>query len=146
MSLVFRRLAPNDVALLQDVAEDVFDHPIDPERARRFLADRRAILVVAVDSGTVVGQIQAIVHLHPDAPPDLFIDNLGVAPAWRRRGIARDLIALARAAGREEGADEGWVLTEGDDEVAGAVYRNAGGAASPTILFTFPAGMEGDTG
>jgi aminoglycoside 6'-N-acetyltransferase I len=144
MSLVFRRLAPNDIALLHNVADDVFDDRVEPERARRFLADRRAILVVAVTGGTVVGQIQAIVHLHPDAPPDLFIDNLGVAPAWRRRGIARNLIALARAAGREQGADEGWVLTEGDDEVAGAVYESAGGAPSRTILFTFRACEEGD--
>jgi aminoglycoside 6'-N-acetyltransferase I len=133
----FKRLAPDDTSALARVAEDVFDHPIDEARARAFLADPLNILIVAIEDGVVVGQIQGKIHLHLDAPPDLFVDNLGVTPGRQRRGYARRLIALALDAGRARGAEEAWVLTERDNDAARAVYKISGAAHRDVAMFSF---------
>ena len=142
MAIAFERLTRHDVAKLHQADDDIFDHAIDTERAAAFLDDPLNILVVAIEDGIVVGQIQGRIHAHLDAPDDLFIDNLGVAQRARRRGIARRLIAMALDIARARGAAAAWVLTEGDDGVAQAVYRAAGAAARPVTMFDFfaPAG------
>ena len=137
MNVEFRRIGPGDAGLLQAAAEDVFDDAVDQARAEIFLGDPRNILIVAVAEGLIIGQVQAVAHAHLDAAPDLFIDNLGVTPSWRRRGVARRLIALALEAGRRVGAEEAWVLTELDNTAAQSAYRNAGAATRQTTMFTF---------
>lgn len=137
MTVDFKRLTPDDTGALPRVAEDVFDHPIDEARAKKFLADPLNILIVATEDGKVVGQIQGKLHLHLDAPPDLFVDNLGVTPDRRRRGIAKRLIALALEAGRAAGAAEAWVLTERDNDAARAVYEISGAARRDVAMFSF---------
>ncbi|MBY0423454.1 MAG: GNAT family N-acetyltransferase [Parvularculaceae bacterium] len=137
MDILFKRLSLDDVTLLQHEADDVFDHCVDLEASKRFLGDPRNLLVVALVDDLVIGQIQAVVHEHLDAPPDLFIDNLGVAPAWRRRGVARRLISLALQSGRLFGAEEAWVLTEQDNHAAQAAYASAGATARTTLMFSF---------
>lgn len=136
MKVEFRRIGPEDAGLLQAAAEDVFDDEVDVARAEVFLRDPRNILIVAVAGGLIVGQIQAVAHAHLDAAPDLFIDNLGVTPSWRRRGVARRLIALALEAGRLAGAEEAWVLTELDNAVAQAAYADAGASARQVTMFS----------
>jgi len=44
-----RRRLPADVHVLDKVAEDVFDEPINPERARDYLAQAHNCLIVALD-------------------------------------------------------------------------------------------------
>lgn len=139
MNPVFRRLAIGEVERLQNVAADVFDHPIDPVRAEQFLSDRRNILIVAVAGNLIIGQITAVVHQHVDSPPDLYIDNLGVTPTRQRRGVATQLIALAIEAGRELGAEASWVAVDVDNSVAHEVYRQSGATGMPIIMFSYAA-------
>lgn len=134
----FKRLGVEDVALLAHVAEDVFDHAIDTAFAQRFLIEPRNILIVALEGDLIIAQIIAVVHQHLDAPPDLFLENLGVAPPWRRRGIARRLIALAFEAGAALGATAAWVGTEGDNEPAITLYENTGASGEPFLMFSYP--------
>src|SRR5688572_13916556 len=86
------RVGPGDAALLDRVAEDVFDDDIDPAHLTAYLADGRHMMIVALSDGVVVGQTRAIVHLSPDQPPELYIDNMGVTPARQREGIAGRLL------------------------------------------------------
>lgn len=134
----FKRLGVEDAGVLARVAEDVFDHAIDSAFAQRFLAERRNILIVALEGDLVIAQIVAVVHQHLDAPPDLFLENLGVTPPWRRRGIARRLISLAFEAGAELGATTAWVGTEEDNEAAIALYENTGASGGPFRMFSYP--------
>lgn len=53
--VAIRLLGPDDAGVLERVAEDVFDGPVDPRWTAEFLADARHELAVALDDGVVVG-------------------------------------------------------------------------------------------
>jgi ribosomal protein S18 acetylase RimI-like enzyme len=129
-----RELTPETTALLENVAEDVFDAPIHPQRLARYLAAGDHLMLLASDGDVVVGQIRAMVHFHPDEPAQLYIDNLGVAPAWQRRGIARQLVAAMLEKGREYGCEAVWVGTEADNDAANALY-GAWATGAPFLLY-----------
>jgi Acetyltransferase (GNAT) family len=57
-------------------------------RTTEFLADARHHLIMALNSGTVVGFVSAVHYLHPDkAPPEFWINKVGVAPTHQGQGI-----------------------------------------------------------
>ncbi len=127
VSADLRRVGPADIRLLARVDDDIFDEAIDPARLATYLAQPQNMLVVAMDGDIAVGQCQAVLHTHPDQKPTLYIDNLGVAPSHRRRGIARALVAEMMAWGRERGCAEAWVATEPDNEAARGLYASLKG-------------------
>jgi hypothetical protein len=43
---------------------------------------------VALFDDMVVGQCAAVIHRHPDKVSELYIDEVGVAPAFQRQDIA----------------------------------------------------------
>lgn len=133
MTVRYRLLSIADAAVLLDVAEDVFDEDIVPERVLAYLADATNLMIVAIDGATVVGQCAAVVHRHPDQATELYIDNLGVAPTHQRRGIARELVARMFDAGRARGCREAWVGTEPDNDPANRLYEALG--AEPVETF-----------
>jgi DNA-binding MarR family transcriptional regulator len=94
-----RILGPADAAMLDKVAPDVFDHAIDPALMAEFLADPRHHLAVALAGGQVVGMASAVHYVHPDKPPELWINEVGVAPPYQRRGIGRQLLEALFAHG-----------------------------------------------
>lgn len=132
-----KRLGIEDLPLLQGVEDDIFDHEVDIDSARRFLSDPRNILIVALVGDRVVAQLTAVVHQHIDAVPDLFLDNLGVTAEWQRRGIARRMIALAFEAGAEQGAKTAWVGTEETNEAANALYTATGATGGRFMMFSY---------
>lgn len=138
---VFKRLGVKDLRVLENVADDIFDHDIDFDLAARFLADDRNILIVAISERCVIGQIAAIVHQHVDAPTDLFIENLGVAQNWRRRGVARRLLAMAMVEGKAQGAQSAWVGTEEDNGPANHLYTATGASGGRFVMFSYD-GLE----
>jgi ribosomal protein S18 acetylase RimI-like enzyme len=87
-----RRLGPGDASVLDRVAEDVFDEPINKKRLAVYLREPNHLLFVAICDGEVVGQARGMIHLHPDMADELYIDNLGVTPAFQRQGIGMKLI------------------------------------------------------
>lgn len=133
--------------LLDRVAPNVFDHDVRPELLREFLANPMNHLVVAVDEGTVIGMASAISYVHPDKPLQLFVNEVGVAAAHRRRGIGKRLMAALLDHGRRLGCTEAWVGTEAENEAALALYRST----SPTleervVIFTYELGAEEQAG
>ena len=128
--LEIRLTGPQDHELLQHVAPGVFDGPIDPRWTREFLADARHHLVVALDQGCVVGMVSAIHSVHPDKAPQLWINEVGVAPSHLRQGIGRQRLETMLEHGRALGCTEAWVGTEETNEPAQNLYRSAGGDVS----------------
>lgn len=125
MTVEIRHLRSGDETVLARVAEEVFDHPIDPATLARYLATPGHLLVVAVDGGLVVGQVAAIVHRHPDGrPTELYVDEVAVTPARQRQGIARRMLEAMLTLGREQGCREMWVGTEPDNAAARALYKS----------------------
>lgn len=141
MAVEIRLLAPGEHHVLDDVAPDVFDHPVDPWATRAFLTDPRHHIAVALDGGHMVGFASAVHYVHPDkAHPELWINEVGVAGSHRRRGIARGLLDVLLGVARQTGCAQAWVLTERSNAAAMALYASAGGATAPedAVMYSFP--------
>lgn len=134
------RIAADNTHLLSDIAEDVFDDHIGRAQLKAYLAQPgHALYVVRLD-GRVVGQVRGVLHHQPDRPVELYVDNLGVTPSCRRRGIARRLMQALVAWGRAQGSETVWLASEPENEDAWAFY-NALGFESRTLV-GFDADMD----
>ncbi|HNJ43336.1 MAG TPA: GNAT family N-acetyltransferase [Acidobacteriota bacterium] len=140
MSIEIKILQPDEENLLNSVAPDIFDDPLDVERTREFLKDPRHHLVVAIDQAQVVGFISAVHYVHPDKPnPELWINEVGVAPTHHGQGIGKALMKSLLNLARELNCSEAWVLTERTNLAAMKLYASAGGQEAPidTVMFNF---------
>lgn len=137
MDLEIRKLTIGDDAVLSQVAGDVFDEPIDPARLKDYLADPSHHMFVAIADGLAVGQCAAVVHRHPDKVTELYIDEVGVAPAFQRQGIARKMLEAMFALGRELGCGEAWVGTENDNTPARRLYEERGAKPEPFVMYLY---------
>lgn len=135
-----RLLTADDCDVLQLVADDVFDDSIDPDAAAEFLADARHHLAVAIADGLVVGFVSAVHYLHPDKPaPELWINEVGVAPTHQGQGLARKLMQAMLDEGRRLGCSVAWVLTHRSNTPAMRLYAASGGsqAKEDAVMFEF---------
>jgi aminoglycoside 6'-N-acetyltransferase I len=138
--LTLKLLHPIDLPLLHNVAENVFDDPIIESSAQEFLADPRHRLIVALDDDLIVGFVSAVIYVHPDKPaPELWVNEIGVAPTHQRKGIGKALMQAILDEAKRSGCTEAWVLTERDNLPAMAMYTSVGGAESSPdpVMFTF---------
>ncbi len=118
-------MGPDDVGALV-AAEHLFDGPVVPEAARRFLDEPTSYLCVAYEDGAPAGFVSGVETTHPDKGTELLLYELAVDEPFRRRGIATTLVrALAERAG-ERGCYGMWVLTDRVNDAALATYRAAG--------------------
>ena len=120
-------LAPEDADFLNNIAEGVFDDPIVKSSAREFLADPRHHIVVALSEGVVIGFTSAVHYIHPDKPPELWIDEVGVSPAHQGKGVGKAIMKELLQLGRQLGCVNAWVLTDRSNEAANRLYKSAGG-------------------
>jgi len=137
-------LNTTNAELLARVAPGVFDHPVDARWSAEFIADPRHHLAVAVHDGAVIGMASAVHYVHPDKPPELWINEVGVSPDFRGRGVGRDLLACLFGHARTLGCRGAWVLAERSNAAAVRLYAAAGGteAAPPVMMFTFDLSSE----
>lgn len=119
----FRRISPGDEHLFEAVQPEVFDYTVLPKRLAAHLACPHHFLACAMSDGAIIAMIMANIHLHPDKPNELYIDELGTTPDHRNRGIGGRLIEEAIAWGRENDCTSCWVGTELDNDAAQALYR-----------------------
>ena len=124
-----RRLGPGDEALIGEGGY-LFDGPPIAAETARFLAGNDSFLWFALVEGKPAGFVSAVRMRHPDKQPSLFIDELGVDEAYRRRGIATALMETAVAEARALGCEAAWVAAEGDDELAIAFYESMSGKSA----------------
>jgi GNAT superfamily N-acetyltransferase len=141
-----RLLGPGDGSVLTRVAPDVFDHPVAPRWSTEFLSDPRHHLAVALDGDIVVGMASAVHYVHPDKAPQLWINEVGVAPTHQGRGVGRQILEALLARGRALGCTEAWVLTDEANMAARRLYAAAGGVATGTLMYTFRLGAEDSSG
>jgi ribosomal protein S18 acetylase RimI-like enzyme len=128
-NVTVREATPHDAAELARML-DLFDRQgATPEQVARRLRACRAVLTTylgEVDRRPVgFACLRLVPHLQGDAPyaelTDIYVD----AP-FRRRGVARALIARVEAAARAAGADEVVLITGFDNAIAQAAYRASG--------------------
>jgi ribosomal protein S18 acetylase RimI-like enzyme len=134
-----RLLGPGDEAILAAVEPEVFDEAVRAEWVATFLAEPTHHIAVARRAGSVIAFASAVRYLHPDKPPQLWINEVGVAPTYQRRGVGKRLMLALLDLAQETGCSEAWVLTERDNAAAQGLYRAAGGrdTGDGTVLFEF---------
>jgi ribosomal protein S18 acetylase RimI-like enzyme len=139
VSIEIRVLRPDERSVLDRIAPDVFDHPIDQRWSAEFFADPRHHLAVALDGGLVVGFASAVHYVHPDKPPELWINEVGVAPSHQRQGLGHRLLETLLHHGTTLGCVQAWVLTSPTNAAAQRLYAAVGGRveAEPSLLFEF---------
>jgi aminoglycoside 6'-N-acetyltransferase I len=138
--IAIKVLSSPDVHLLDHVTEDVFDDPIVHSSAQEFLADPRHRLVAALDDDLLIGFVSAVIYLHPDKPaPELWVNEIGVAPAYQGQGIGKSLLQAILDEARRSGCKEAWVLTERENTAAMGLYRSLRGLESTPdpVMFNF---------
>lgn len=135
-------LTPATAGLLERVADGVFDNALAPRWSAEFLADPRHHLALAVADGVVAGMASGVHYVHPDKPPELWVNEVGVAPTHRQLGLARRMLEALLQCGRELGCVQAWVLADQSNAIAHRLYQRSGGraAAEPCIMFEFPLG------
>ena len=139
VTLEIRMLGPDDSAIFNNVAPDVFDNSTEPVLVAEFLADARHHMAVAVDGDQVVGFASGVHYVHPDKTSEMWINEVGVAPSHQGRGIGKAILqTLLRHAGHL-GCREAWVLTDRSNSPAMRLYSSTGGEESPReqVMFTF---------
>ncbi|MEM6761456.1 MAG: GNAT family N-acetyltransferase, partial [Pseudomonadota bacterium] len=137
-----RRAGPADSALIGRPAADVFDAvPAEPFRSV-LLADPSHILVVAIVDGVVVGQCQAVIVRHLFKAPELFVENLGVAPPFQRQGAGSALVGEMLTEARKIGCEEIYVLAEPENQAACGFYAAAGFQRNDIVVFDRPVSRD----
>ena len=122
-------------------ASALFDDPVRPEAAVRFLDELGHHLLVATDDhGQPVGMVSGVELTHPDKGTEMFLYELGVDSASRGQGIGRALVEALVEVARARGCYGMWVLTDADNDAALATYRPAGsdeGSGHLMLSWTF---------
>jgi ribosomal protein S18 acetylase RimI-like enzyme len=129
MTSEIRILQAGDERVLMNVAAGVFDNPIDARLTKEFLEDPRHHIAVAIDAGRIVGFASAVHYIHPDKPAELWINEVGVAPTHRGRGLGKAVLRALLEVGKGHGCTVAWVLTHRDNARAIALYSAVGGRA-----------------
>ena len=115
-------------------ASDVLDDPADPDWLEGFLADPGHLMELALNDGRVIGFASGTILRHPDKPPTLFVNEVGVDPAHRRRGIGAHLTRRLLQRARTQGAHTAWLATEADNVAARALYKKLGARETGDIV------------
>lgn len=136
MTVRVRLLGEGEAEVLRNIAPGVFDHDLRPDSLAAFFSDARHHLAVALDGETVVGMAAAFHYVHPDKPPELFINEVGVADAYQGQGLGRRMLDTLLAHARTLGCVAAWVLTEEDNHAARRLYASAGGEEQPGVVMS----------
>lgn len=126
--------------LLENIAEDVFDHAINPSSLNAFLDCPRHVMMLAVVEGQVVGMASAVQYFHPDKPPQLWINEIGVTPSQRNRGIGRQLIQSLIDKAKEMACQVAWLGTDEDNFAAQHCFNaiDNGQTTQKFLLYEWP--------
>ena len=140
--MLIQPLTTANVQCLDRLAPEVFDNAIDPVQLARFLGDPRHLMLVAIEDGLVVGMASAVEYFHPDKPPQMWINEVGVSPAYQRRGIGRALTAALVEAARQRGCAYAWLGTDRDNTAAQACFRSVPDVEPPQTFLLYEWDLE----
>ncbi|MEO0672918.1 MAG: AAC(3)-I family aminoglycoside N-acetyltransferase [Pseudomonadota bacterium] len=135
--VIIQILKPGDVALLRGLNAtfaDAFDDPDTYQSAppsddylAHLLSLPHVIAVAATVENDVIGGLVAYELQKFEQPrSEIYIYDLAVADAWRRRGMATAIVDKLREAAEKRGASVIYVQADRDDGPAVALYSKLG--------------------
>jgi ribosomal protein S18 acetylase RimI-like enzyme len=122
-------------SLMNNIADDLFDKPVQSRLLKSFLAEKTHWLVAAVLDGLVVGKTTAMVHRRPDKEDELYLDEIDVIPDLRRKGIAKMMLRKILEMADARGCEECWLGTEKDNIPARKLYESNGAKPEEFVLY-----------
>jgi ribosomal protein S18 acetylase RimI-like enzyme len=125
MTMTIRTMQPGNGAEIVAVGH-LFDSPPDLATAERFLVTPGHHLLMAYEEDAPAGFVSGVELTHPDKGTEMFLYELAVDEAFRRRGIGTALVAELLDIARSHGCYDMWVLTDHDNDAALATYRTTG--------------------
>ena len=130
--LVLRRAGREDVEPLVRILSASFDDPEDTVRARvaRDLPDQGGSFVLARLAGEPVGVLRVV-----DAGRAANIYAFGVLPAYRGRGLGRQILGATLDALRADGYASAGLEVETENANAAALYRSCGFVETTTYEY-----------
>lgn len=135
-----RRLTVTDTAYAIAAVQRFKGRFPDADSMEAFLSGAENVLLVAEEENAPLGFLLAYRLARWDqARPMLFLYEIEVLEAHRRRGIGRALVAELQAIGRREGCLKLFVITNAANEAAMALYQATGAQrlSHDDVLFTF---------
>lgn len=118
------------IALFSEVFEEPHNYAAavpDDVYLAEFLGDRRHIVMVAIESGRVIGGLVAyILDKFEQARREAYIYDLAVGAGHRRRGVATGLIKALKPIAKSRGCYVIFVQSEVGDEPATRLYQSLG--------------------
>lgn len=141
MPIYYRLAEASDFGLFANPADEVFDAKIDPTLLREFLSDPRHHIALAMDGVALVGFVSAVDYVHPDKRPQLWINEVGVAPTHHRAGAGFRLMQMMLEHARNLGCSEAWVLTDAINEPANRLYQSVSlehAEPDTQLMYSFP--------
>jgi ribosomal protein S18 acetylase RimI-like enzyme len=118
-------LGPGDVDRVV-AAAPLFDEEPKPEATQHFLAEPTHHLLIAYEEEVPVGFVTGVEMTHPDKGTEMFLYELGVGKAYRRRGIGLSLVQRLADIARSRGCYGMWVGTDPTNAAALATYQRSG--------------------
>lgn len=137
MSIEVRVLGAHEASVLECMAPDVFDNDLVVPSCIEFFECPRHHLVVALDGRTVIGMASGVHYVHPDKPPELWVNELGVSERYRHQGVGRRMLDALFAHASTLGCKDAWVLTEESNKIARRLYDRAGGEDIGVVMYSF---------
>jgi len=110
-------------------ASHLFDGPAEAIATRRFLAEEGHHILIAFEGDHAAGFVSGVELTHPDKGTEMFLYELSVEEAFRRKGLGRALVERLASLARERGCYGMWVLADADNAAALATYEHSGGTA-----------------
>jgi len=123
-----RRLLPGDEEEILRAGR-LFDAPPRAEAVRAYLADELNVFLLADEGGTATGFLRGteLGQLTSDRH-QMFLYEIGVDAAFRRRGIGRALVLRLLSHCRDRRIEEVFVFTYPANTAAVGLYRSTGAA------------------
>lgn len=121
------RMRSRDAGRIRSDLKRLLDRPPHPEALRRYLADRRNVFLLASIGDVPVGFLRGTALAQVETlRPQMFLYEVGVERAHRRRGAGRALVEALLDHCRARRFEEVFVFTDPGNRPAVTLYRHTG--------------------
>ena len=145
-NLHIKRLKPEDLLLFQKLIR-IFDEVFElngsgiPEESylESLLQKDAFIAFAAMSDQEVAGGLTAYeLPKYHSASSEIFIYDIGIRPAFQRKGVGKELLKVVKDYARRKGITEVFVAAHEEDTHALDFYHAAGGLPEKVVHFDFP--------